>query len=228
MRRSRPRLGLRDTDVLWCYRTVTFWGDGLKVEAEGWGDSEKETSEAVCRQTVAVLLMHDAGKFVLRPCHRKISIDELVRGLPGLQVVQHALPVHQPVRSQEAESLAQTLPPEEVKEKVASLIRRCLHAYKGEFNPAFISKRQLGQSRGEETIYSQLNKLLPSGELRSFIESHAEFSWKSDGSKGMVITWAEHDPSHQVPALLDEPEPTLGQSAASDSLPGNLKFEIAD
>ena len=201
------------------------WGDCLRIETEGWGDSANDASESACRQAVAVLLTYDARKFVLRPNHWKISTDQLVQGLPGVQSVQHALPLHQLATSQQAGSLAQTLTPEEVKNQVASLIRRCLKAYNGEFDPAFISRRRLGQFGGEEPVYSQLNKLLLRGELRSFIENHGEFSWRSHGSKGMIITWAHDDATHQVPRLS---EPALGQSAASDSLPGNLKFDIAD
>ena len=46
------------------------------------------------------------------------------------------------------------------------------------------------RQRDEEPVYSQLNKLLERNQLRAFVDSHPEFSWSSNGPKGMLITWA--------------------------------------
>ena len=78
----------------------------------------------------------------------------------------------------------------EVDDRIADLLRRCLDAHGGQFDPPRISSAALGQQPGEERIYSQPNKLLLLGGLRPFVERHPEFSWTSREPKGMLITWA--------------------------------------
>ena len=140
-------------------------GDGRRVEATGYGKTNNEASEAACRRAMAVLLMRSPGDVVLRPLHWWISLESLVRGLPGTVAEHQALPVHVPWRLHEAGTEAETLPEAEVKERVASLLRLCLHKHGGSFDPANISRSALGQKRGEEPVYSQLNKLLKPNQL---------------------------------------------------------------
>ena len=134
--------------------------DGRRVEVTGYGNTRKEAGEAACRRVMAVLLMRSPGDVVLRPLHWWISLDSLVRGLPGTVAEHQALPVHVPWRLRGDGKEEDRLPEAEVKERVASLLRLCLRTHGGSFDPAHISRSALGQKRDEEPVYSQLNKLL--------------------------------------------------------------------
>ena len=166
------------------------FGDGQRIETTATASTKDEASELACRRAVAVLLSTSPGDFVLRPAHWRISPDELLERLPGTDTVHQALPVHVRARSLEAGVDAAELTESEVNERVAALVRWCLNAHGGAFNPARISRKALGQEPGEEPVYSQLNKLLTPGQLRSFVDSHPEFSWSKIGQRGMLITWA--------------------------------------
>ena len=117
-------------------------------------------------------------------------MSALLEGLTGTEAVHQALPVHVPARSLEAGVEAATLTAAEVDDRVADLLRRCLGAHGGQFDPSRISSKASGQQPGEERIYSKFNKLLLPGGLRPFVERHPEFSWTSREPKGMLITWA--------------------------------------
>ena len=173
--------------------------DGIRLQTEGYGSTQKEASEHACHQAVAHLLMTEPSQFLLRPAHWRISLSALLEGLPVyLPGTSHQpLPVHVPARSREAgveaagqgaASGAQEVA--EVDDRIADLIRRCLDAHGGQFDPSRISSKASGQQPGEERIYSKFNKLLLPGGLRPFVERHPEFSWTSREPKGMLITWA--------------------------------------
>ena len=203
-------------------------GDGRRVEATGYGKTNNEASEAACRRAMAVLLMRSPGEVVLRPPHWWISLESLVRGLPGTVAEHQALPVHVPRRLREAGKEEDRLPEAEVKERVASLLRLCLHKHGGSFDPANISRSALGQKRGEEPVYSQLNKLLERNQLRAFVDSHPEFSWSRNGPKGMLITWAlDASPLAPSSASADQTLLPLPASARSwlDQDPGQVQEE---
>ena len=134
--------------------------DGIRLQTEGYGSTEKEASEHACRQAVAHLLMTEPSQLLLRRAHWTISLSALLEGLPGTEAVHRALPVHAPARSLDAGVEAANLTAAEVDDRVADLLRRCLNAHGGSFNPSRISSAALGQEPGEERIYSQLNKLL--------------------------------------------------------------------
>jgi hypothetical protein len=182
--------------------------DGRRLEATGYGKTKEQASEVACRRAMALLLMTSPGEVVLRPTHWWISPSSLLEGLPGTDVVHQALPVHVPARSLEAGVDAARLTEAEVNDRVATLLRRCLRAHEGSFDPARISRRALDQEPDEEPVYSQLNKLLERNQLRTFVDSHPEFSWSvapwSSLGLGMVITWA-----------LDAP-PLAPSSASAD------------
>ena len=164
--------------------------DGRRLQTEGYGSTKTEASEHACRRAVAHLLMTEPSQVILRPAHWRIPPSALLEGLPGTETVHQALPVHVPARSLEAGVEAATLTAAEVDYQVADLLRRCLNAHGGSFDPSRISRAALGQGPGEERIYSQFNKLLLPGGLRPFVERHPEFSWTSRDPKGMLITWA--------------------------------------
>ena len=82
---------------------------------------------------------------------------------------------------------AATLTAAEVDDRIADLLRRCLNAHGGSFDPSKISRAVLCQEPGEERIYSPFNKLLSPGGLRPLVERHPEFSWTSHNPKGMLI-----------------------------------------
>ena len=174
--------------------------DGIRLQTEGYGCTQNTASEDACRQAVIYLLMTNPSQVILQPKHWNISPSALLEGLPGTETVHQALPVHVPARSREAGVEAQTLSAAQVDERVADILRRCLYAHGGEFDPSKISSKDLGQKPGEERVYYQLNKLILPGRLRPFIDRHPEFSWTRRGP-GMLITWAPSSASASSPEL---------------------------
>ena len=141
--------------------------------------------------------------------------------------MHQALPVHVRARSLEAGVDAARLTEAEVNDRVATLLRRCLNAHGGSFDPARISRRALGQEPDEEPVYSQLNKLLERNQLRAFVDSHPEFSWSSWGPKGMLITWAL-DASPLAPSSASADQALLPLSAPAPSWPDHNPVEVQE
>ena len=188
--------------------------DGRRLQTEGYATTKDEASELACRRAVALLLMMEPSQVVLRPAHWRISPSALLEGLPGTHTVHQALPVHVAPRSLQAGVEAGRLTAAEVNDRVAALLRWCLTAHGGSFDPSRISRAALGQQLGEEAVYSQLNKLLLPGGLRPFVESHPEFSWTTHGQKGMLITWAlGAEPA--AASNLEQPAPSSASAAAA-------------
>ena len=188
--------------------------DGRRLQTEGYATTKDEASELACRRAVALLLMMEPSQVVLRPAHWRISPSALLEGLPCTHTVHQALPVHVAPRSLQAGVEAGRLTAAEVNDRVAALLRRCLTAHGGSFDPSRISRAALGQQLGEEAVYSQLNKLLLPGGLRPFVESHPEFSWTTHGQKGMLITWAlGAEPA--AASSLEQPAPSSASAAAA-------------
>ena len=75
-----------------------------------------------------------------------------------------------------------------------ALVRDCLEKHAGEFDPSSNFHRKMRLGPRDERAYTTFNKLLNSGGLKAFIESHSdEFAWnpRDDRSnKGAVISWA--------------------------------------
>ena len=147
----------------------------------------------------------------MREAHWRIPLSALLEGLPGTETVHQALPVHVPARSREAGVEAETLTDAEVDDRVAELLRRCLHTHGGEFDPSRISSKALGQEPGEDKFWNQLNKLLPPEGLRPFIERNPEFFYTSSDPNGMLISWA---PSSASASGTEQPAPGCARSRA--------------
>ena len=191
--------------------------DGRRLQTEGYATTKDEASELACRRAVALLLMMEPSQVILRPAHWRISPSALLEGLPFTHTVHQALPVHVAPRSLQAGVEAGRLTAAEVNDRVAALLRWCLTAHGGSFDPSRISRAALRQQLGEEAVYSQLNKLLLPGGLRPFVESHPEFSWTTHGQKGMLITWAlGAEPA--VASGQEQPAPSSASAAASGRL----------
>ena len=191
--------------------------DGRRLQTEGYATTKDEASELACRRAVTLLLMMEPSQVVLRPAHWRISPSALLEGLPFTHTVHQALPVHVAPRSLQAGVEAGRLTAAEVNDRVAALLRWCLTAHGGSFDPSRISRAALRQQPGEEAVYSQLNKLLLPGGLRPFVESHPEFSWTTHGQKGMLITWAlGAEPA--AASSLEQPAPSSASAAASRPL----------
>jgi len=140
---------------------------------------------------MAQLLMLDASQVVLRPKHWAIELSALVAGLPGVGAKHQALPVHVPLRNREAGMEAAMLSSDQVDARVAIIIQETLHANGGWFDPAWVSHKRQGQPPEAERMYSRLNKLLLSGQLKPFLDRHPEFAWQPGrNGKGMVVTWS--------------------------------------
>ena len=186
--------------------------DGRRLQTEGYATTKDEASELACRRAVALLLMMEPSQVVLRPAHWRISPSALLEGLPFTHTAHQALPVHVAPRSLQAGVEAGRLTAAEVNDRVVALLRSCLTAHGGSFDPSRISRAALRQQPGEEAVYSQLNKLLLPGELRPFVESHPEFSWTTHGQKGMLITWAlGAEPA--AASSLEQPAPSSASPA---------------
>ena len=177
-------------------------GDGLRCRTRGTGGRKDEASEDACFRAVAHLIRAEPSKFLLRPRHWTVSLAALLDGLPGAAAGQQPLPVHIPARLQGAGEEA-TAPGAGA--RVAALLRACLWHHGGEVDPSWISHRRMGRRPDEERVYTELNRLLPPGGLKAFVESHPEFSYKTHGGgTRMVITWAEGPGAPPTPAATLE------------------------
>ena len=192
-------------------------GDGLRVQTNGQGASKDEASEVACLRAVAHLISARPSQFLLRPKHWAVSPEDLLAHLPGADAGHQALPVHIPARLRDAGDEATT---PDADARMVALVRWCLDAHGGEFDPSSISSKLMGLTPGEERVYSTFNKLLMPGGMKAFIESHPEFSWRHKGVKGMIITWA-HGRSHPIPARVAAP----GSASASLRQGGGVSAE---
>ena len=75
-----------------------------------------------------------------------------------------------------------------VSERVTDIIKQCLNAHGGSFDPSQIRHKNLGLLPSDVRMYSRLNKLLQPGQLREFVDGHPEFEWHQNGPRGMVVT----------------------------------------
>ena len=169
-------------------------GDGRVLHSTGEGGTKDEASENACRQAIAQLLLADPSQVLLRPKHWTIPPNALLEGLlQRLSVsTQHqALPVHVRARVVEAAAEAASLSEDQVRERVTDIIKQCLNAHGGSFDPSQIRHKNLGLSPSDERMYSRLNKLLQPGQLREFVDGHPEFEWHQKEPRGMVVTWAD-------------------------------------
>ena len=188
-------------------------GDGRVLHATGEGGTQEEASENACRQAIAQLLLEDPSQVVLRPKHWTITPAELLEGLLGTQ--HQALPVHVPARVGEAGAEAASLSEDQVSERVTDIIKQCLNAHGGSFDPSQIRHKNLGLSPSDERMYSRLNKLLQPGKLREFVDGHPEFEWQQKGPRGMVVTWADAAASAaSAPGSASAAAPAPGSASA--------------
>ena len=195
--------------------------DGIHLHTEGYGNTRNAASEDACRQAIIHLLIENPLQVVLQAKHWNVSPQALVAGLPGTETAHQALPVRVPTHSREAGVEARTMTDAEVDDRVAYIIRRCLHEHGGEFDPSKILSRAMGQEASDERVCFQLGKLLLPGGLRSFVQHHPEFSWISHGQKGtgMLVTWAPPGPpSGPPPAYFDAPPAPPHDDALETSL----------
>ena len=195
-------------------------GDGRVLHATGEGGTQDEASENACRQAIAQLLLADPSQVVLRPKHWTITPAELLEGLVGTQ--HQALPVHMPARVGDAGAEAASLSEDQVSERVTDIIKQCLNAHGGSFDPSQIRHKNLGLSPSDERMYSRLNKLLQPGQLREFVDGHPEFAWHQKGPRGMVVTWADAAASAaSAPGSASAAAQAPGSASAAAQAPGS-------
>jgi hypothetical protein len=151
-------------------------GDNKAFIIECEGESKVEASEKACRQAIARLMLENASQVLLRPKHWTIPIQDVVAGLPHPPGLHQALPVHvrRPL-SAEGNALGSTLEPDERDSRAAELVRQCLMAHGGSFDPSRISHRSMGLQDGDDQTYSKFDQLFEPGALRGFIERSSEF-----------------------------------------------------
>ena len=123
--------------------------------------------------------------------------------------------MHVPARVGEAGAEAAWLSEDEVRERVTDIIKQCLRAHGGSFDPSQIKHKNLGLSPSDERMYSRLNKLLQPGQLREFVDGHPEFAWHQKGPRGMVVTWADAAASAaSAPGSASAAAPAPGSASA--------------
>ncbi len=98
--------------------------------------------------------------------------------------------VHERPSLREQGVLGDTLAPVDRDEEVAEVLRCCLHAYDGAFDPSGVKHSALGLPPGSERAWMRMNILLHPGDLRPFVDRHPEFRWEPHGQKGMRVLWA--------------------------------------
>ena len=81
--------------------------------------------------------------------------------------------------------IAASLSEDQVRARVADIIKQCLNAHGGSFDPSQIRHKNLGLSPSDERMYSRLNKVLQPGQLREFVDGQPEFEWHQNGPRGM-------------------------------------------
>ena len=199
--------------------------DGLQIRIESVAESKNAASEKACCRAMALLLCSNPSQVVLRQSHWKIDVNDLVAGLPMECPGQQALPLPAP-RAPKVYPVSPQLPDADGHAEATSLIKRCLYAHGGSFDPSRINNRSVGINAGEEKAHETLNRLLQRGTLRNFVEGHSEFRWDPKGRNGMDISWARPVlPSATSTAAVGSgpgsasPEPQ--QQQASQQLPGN-------
>ena len=111
--------------------------------------------------------MRNPSQVVLRPNQWRVAPDVLLANMPGINRLHQALPVHVRLRSQASGAEGATLSPTEKDARVADVVRECLQNYGGSFDPSRIAAK----------FYTQLDRLLLPGELKSFFERHPDFAW---------------------------------------------------
>ena len=115
--------------------------DGRRLEVTGEGRSKDAASELACLRAVVSLMSECPGEFVLHPCHWDVPTYDLLANLPKADPASgghQALPVHTPARLQGAGEEADT-PGAEA--RLVELVRRCLNAHGGKFDPSNISHK---------------------------------------------------------------------------------------
>ena len=192
-------------------------GDGRVLNATGDGGTPLAASENACRQAITLLLLEDPAHVLLRPTHWTIPPQDLLDGLPRL--AHQALPVHVRARVGEAGSEAASLSEEEVRERVTDIIKQCLNAHGGSFDPSQIKHKNLRLSPSDERMYSRLNKLLQPGKLREFVDGNPEFEWHQKEPRGMVVTWA-----NAAASAASAPGSASAAAPISDAVPPDDYF----
>ncbi len=166
-------------------------GDGIETVAKGEGTTKNLASEDACHTTMAMLLMDSPGEVVLRSKHWNVTPQELLDLIHGVRFLElQPLAEHARPGAHDQGVLGDGMTPGDRDHAVEQIIRRCLESHGGEFDPSKIKHKCVAEYRGEDKMFSQLNRLLHPGQLAAFIDAHPEFTRRSKGSKGMVIMWA--------------------------------------
>ena len=177
----------------------------MAIDVVAKGATKDKASEAACLLAVAHLISANPSEILLRPARWTASPEELLRQLPGADGGRRALPAHIPARLQDAGAEAAT---PDADARVAELLRACLRAHGGEFDPSCISHKMAGRLPGEVRAYSEFNNWLRPGCMKAFVDGHSEFSWRPRGKKGMVISWAPGQVAQEAqPSAAEVAEP---------------------
>ena len=134
------------------------------------------------------------GEVVLRPPHWNVPIKQLLADMSELVPPHQALPVHFNTKHahMDGESATERLsdPPWTATLRLDELLRETLKCHGGEFGPSNISHKKMGRAPGDERVYEAFSRLLKPTELRAFLDANPALSCRSNGKKGMIITWA--------------------------------------
>ena len=127
----------------------------IEAEINGFAATKDNASDIVCREAMARLLARGPHDVVLRPKHWRVPVPELVSyiaALAGRGGNHQPLAVHHRPENENAGALGRGMEDTIRDKRAADVIRQCLLAGNGSFEPSNIPKR----------YWSQLNLRRPS------------------------------------------------------------------
>ena len=159
------------------------------VQVTASAPKKKEAECLACRKMFAILLLADPGWVTMHNGHWKLLPQQLINDMPYGNQQRQALPA--PVRRVHGEPAAAAigLTHLEVDARVNTILRRCLDAYGGQFDPSDIDHDKVGLGPDDEPIHQQLHSLIGPGQLRSVIDRLQGVAWKfrHPGSKSSAM-----------------------------------------
>jgi len=191
--------------------------DGKVVDIEAVGPDKRKAEDYAGCAAFAILCSDKDGlpNVIFRPAHWKVPIATLVADIGRIvdsSATFQPLAVHQRPAASGAMVTGdlQNVPAANLM-KAADLIRLCLRAHDGSFDPSNIEHKKIVQVGGpQEKVYAQLAALLPQGSLRQFVEQHPEFDIEEKDNR-CYIKWQGSDPPLPTPGVA-------GASGACDAI----------
>ena len=149
-----------------------------QVQATATAPTKKEAQNRASRKMFALLLLADPGWVMMHTSHWKIPPQQLIDNMPGGNQQRQVLPARLPRVHGDPAAAAAGLTSQEVDARVENILRRCLDAYGGLFDPSDIDHDKVGLGPEDEPVHQQLHSLIGPGQLRSVIGRLPGISWR--------------------------------------------------